>query len=307
MSTSQASDRYPLLLVAGGASLISTAAPLVRMAQAADVSPTAAAAWRGLLGALALFALVLVRGAPLLPPRAVWGPALLAGLAFAADLYVWHQSIVTIGAGLATVVANTQVFWTALFGRFVYREHLSRLFWPLVALAFAGVLLVALSQGQSLGQTIAFGPGVGLAALTGVFYAAYILLVRHSNRLVGDTSWSQQPASARLLTTLAWVSLTTGSALALASLTEPAPLIPLQAHAWWWLSALALVPQVLGWLVITAGLRRAKAAPAALMFLLQPALATVWGLLFLGESLSAAQLTGVALTLGAVGLGALLK
>src|SRR4051812_44851464 len=41
-------------------------------------------------------------------PRARW-LAIAAGAFFAADLVLWHHSIEAVGAGLATVLGNTQV------------------------------------------------------------------------------------------------------------------------------------------------------------------------------------------------------
>lgn len=40
--------------------------------------------------------------------------ALLAGLFFAADLVFWHHAIAAVGAGLGTVLANTQLILVGL-------------------------------------------------------------------------------------------------------------------------------------------------------------------------------------------------
>ena len=106
--------RYPLAVVALGASFISTAAVFVKYLSAAGVGETAIGAWRALLAAAVLFPLAALWGAPAWPGWRVWRVAVLAGLFFAIDLFVWHRSIVIIGAGVATILANTQIFWTTL-------------------------------------------------------------------------------------------------------------------------------------------------------------------------------------------------
>ncbi len=47
------------------------------------------------------------------PGRAVW-LAWLAGGFFAADLILWHNAIDQVGAGLATVLGNTQIVLVGL-------------------------------------------------------------------------------------------------------------------------------------------------------------------------------------------------
>src|SRR3972149_4181289 len=47
----------------------------------------------------------------------------LLGLFLALDLAVWHRSIELIGAGLATVLANTQIVFVGLIAWAVHRER----------------------------------------------------------------------------------------------------------------------------------------------------------------------------------------
>ena len=104
-----------------GAAIIGTNGLMVRLA---GMPPTAVAFWRMLLAGLMLGAVVLARhGWQPLSRRAWWWCAVPA-LAFAIDLWLWHRSILLVGPGLATLLANAQVFFMALAGVLLFREPL---------------------------------------------------------------------------------------------------------------------------------------------------------------------------------------
>src|SRR6185369_432014 len=100
----------PALLVGLGACTISFAAVVVKLLA---VPPTAVGFYRTGIAALTLAAISVVTqglGTFAGSRRAVMFAA-LSGACFAGDLFVWHQSILLVGAGVATLLANTQVFW----------------------------------------------------------------------------------------------------------------------------------------------------------------------------------------------------
>ena len=59
-------------------------------------------------------------------PQTVRRAAWLAGAFFAADLILWHYSIEYVGAGLATVLGNTQVVLVGLLAWALFRERPAR-------------------------------------------------------------------------------------------------------------------------------------------------------------------------------------
>ena len=71
------------------------------------------------------------------------------------------------------------------------------------------------------------------------------------------------------------------------------------AHGW--LALLALVSQVIGWLLIAPALPRLPAIETSILLLVQPVFALAWGVLFFAERLSALQWLGAALVLAGVG------
>ncbi|MGH8400741.1 MAG: EamA family transporter, partial [Gammaproteobacteria bacterium] len=88
-----------------GAIMISFSAVFVKLV---TIPPTASAFYRMLFGGVILLGVLLWRRERLrLNPIAVV-MVLLAGLSFAGDLALWHRSILHVGPGIATLLANFQ-------------------------------------------------------------------------------------------------------------------------------------------------------------------------------------------------------
>jgi drug/metabolite transporter (DMT)-like permease len=269
-----------------GVVAISFSAIFVRLAR---VSPSTAAFFRAAyaLPVLALVALA-VRGRST-RTRAERGAAFVAGLFLAADLTVWHRAIADIGAGLATVLANTQVVFVALAAWLLYRERPTRIALVLVPLVFGGVVLMSgIGGAHAYGARPLWGAGFGTAA--GIFYTGFLLVFRRANRSLAH------PAGPLLDATLGTV---VGSLAG--SIFDPAfsLAVHLPAHAW--LVALALSAQVFGWLSIAVALPRLAALETSVMLLLQPLCTMFWGFLVFRELLSGEQLLGAAIVLAGVG------
>lgn len=283
----------PVLAVVAGAIVISSAPILVKAAYGAGAGLTAVGAWRCLIGTVLLTAVVVATGGrlrlPLLEHRWLW----LASVAYALDLFVWHQAIDRIGAGMATILGNTQVFGTALLSRWFFKETIPKIFAVASVLAWVGiVLLVGVGSGVMLAGDYLVGIGLGLA--TGVFYSIYLLCVRGSGL---GSDGSDAPAR------LAWICAYTGVLLLPMTWIAGEPLLPQTATAWGLIALLALLPQTLGWWVLARSLPQVTGAVGGLLLLLQPVLATLWGATIYGEALAPLQWAGAALTLGAIGLG----
>jgi len=71
------------------------------------------------------------------------------------------------------------------------------------------------------------------------------------------------------------------------------------------LISLAAVVQSIGWRAISEGLSKIEAYRAGLILLLQPILATVWGIIIFSESFTIMQLLGALITLAAIYVGSL--
>lgn len=283
-----------VLLLFGGV-CISWAAILVRFAAAEGLGPTSIAFWRLLAGTITMFSAAALAGRPRrLPPRAAL-LALLGGAIFTADLYLWHRSIALVGAGLATILASTQVFNTAVLNWAFMGERPRARFFAAAAAGLFGVALVA-----GVGSDIALSGdhlrGVLLGLATGLAYGSYLLTTRRLGRF--------EPVLSPV-TIVAWLSLGGALSSGLICLFEHDAFVPRTAPAWLSLVALGAGVHAAGWWAIASALPRVRGATGGLVLLLQPVLATVWGWLLFDETLLPLQLAGALLTLGAIYAGTL--
>ncbi len=268
---------------------ISFSAIFVRLS---DASFGTSAFFRAAYAVPLLIALMALWRVPDARPVRARALAWAAGLVFAANLVVWHAAIDLIGAGLSTVMGNTQVVVIGLVSWWLYGERPTR--WALVAvpLVLMGVVLIT-----GLGAADAYGAapvaGVALGVVTAFTSGSYVLLFRAALRVPSD---AVHPVGPLLDVTLA----TAVGALALGWAVDPGFTLRPTWPGHGWLLALALVSQVVGWLLIGRSLARLPALVTAVLMPLQPLLTVIWGRLLFAEALSAAQWAGVSIVLGGV-------
>ena len=270
--------RRPVLAAVLGALSIAFSGILVRLA---NVEPATAAIFRCAyaLPALGLIALAERRAYGPRPAGQVW-LALAAGIFFAFDLVIWHHTIQLVGAGLATVLGNTQVVIVAVLAWLVLGERPpGRTLLALPVVLLGVVLISGVIGGGAYGRDPILGVVLGLA--TGFAYAGFLLVLRRGNADV------RRPAGPLFDATLmgALASLLIGLPLGEVDLVPTWP-----AHGY--LLALALSSQVVGWLLISLSLPRLPAALTSVVLTLQPVGSVLLAMLLLGESPSGFQLLG---------------
>ena len=269
-------------LLLGGAAL-GLSPIFVRLA---DVGPGASAFWRLALALPFLWLWVLARERA--RPRAsagLLGAALLAGLFFAADLAVWHWSIVYTTVANATLLANFAPIFVTLGGWLLFGQRVSGMFLAAMAAALAGTALLV-GPSFSLGGTRLAGDALGL--LTAVFYAGYMLSIKR--------------ARAGVSTALLMALGTTVSVVVLlpVALLSPQPMLPAGIEGWSVVLGLALVSQVLGQSLIAYAFAHLSAAFSSLAVLTQPVVATALAWLLFAETLAWPQLVGALAVLGGI-------
>ncbi len=266
-----------------GAALISTTSIFVRWAH---VAPTVSAFYRMAFGGVMLTGLLALqrqwRGVGW--RDAAW--VLFPAFAMAVDLIMWHRSILMIGPGLATLIGNFQVFLMALAGVVFYRERLGWRFALGVGLAVFGLWLIVGQSWQGLGAD--YRHGVLLGFLTGIAYAAYMLSLRQAQLL--RPALTPQRA-------LCLMSLACGAMLGLAVAVEGESFSIPDAQSWSALLALALVGQVIGWVLIARAMPLLPASTVGLLLLLQPGLSFVLDVLLFARPTAARDWIGLVLSL----------
>ena len=269
----------PVLAAVLGALTIAFSSILVELA---DVTPATAAIFR------CAYAL------PLLGLLAWWeqrryGPraggqrrlAWVAGAFFAADLVLWHHAIDQVGAGLATVLGNTQVVFVPIAAWLLMGERPGGRVAASVPVVLIGVMLISGVVGEgAYGRDPLLGVVFGIG--TGISYAGFILVQRRANR---D---HRRPAGPLFDATLSAAVCSTIIGLPLGEVD----LVPgWPSHGW--LLLLALGVQVGGWLLISISLPRLPAAITSVVLTLQPVGSVLLGIWILAEAPSQVQLLGV--------------
>jgi len=279
-----------------GAFIISFSPVFVKLAAPYGVGGDSAAFYRVLIGGAGLYLATRLSREPssrvAAMPRSGYAWSLACALFFAADLVSWHLSILYIGPGLATLFGNLQVFVLALWGILFLKEKPGLRFLLGLMLALGGLFaIVAPAWGQA-GADYRLGVLFGL--MTGLFYGGFILCLGRSMLLCGEGSQLAVMTVNSLMTAalLFPVLLLRGESLALGL---GMPLLLMAAYG--------LTSQLVGWALISRGLRETRVSLAGLVLLLQPALAYVWDLTFFSRPAGVAELCGVAATLCGIALG----
>ncbi len=284
-----------IVLLSVGAFCISFAAIFVKLIGGEIMGPTAIGFWRVLLGAIVLFGWASLRRHRMFPGWSTLRWLIVAGFIFFLDLFFWHKSILYSGAGMATILANTQVFGTAILSFLVFRERPAWIFWAAAISAIGGVVLL-IGVGSDFEMSSLYLRGVVFGLLTGIVYANYLVTINYAGRRLGQIDF---------VVLMAWVSFFSAIFIGIAGLIEGEPMLPPTGYAFGVLLALAIVAQAFGWWAIASSLPKIEGSRGGLILLLQPVLATIWGILFFAEGLTIVQGIGAFVTLTAIYVGSI--
>ena len=291
-NTAAAADIKILLTLLFGAVCISFAPVFVKLLLD-KLGPTAIGFWRMFFGGIILFILAGMKGQKLILPRPLFSRAVLAGFLFFLDLFVWHRSIIYTGAGMATILGNTQVFVTALLSFFIFKEKLT---WKYFTAAFSALVGVALLVGMvsDISFSVNYIKGIVFGLLTGVAYANYLITLK---------STMTKFKKVQVVAFMAWSTIFSSFFFVVSTVVEGVTFFPPDTYSYLILFSLGLVAQALGWWSIFKSLSSIPAARAGLILLLQPILAMVWGIFFFNEQLDFTQVIGAVITLTAIYYG----
>jgi drug/metabolite transporter (DMT)-like permease len=220
-----------------------------------------------------------------LRPGRDFAPGALAGVIVGIEVVIWNESTSRIGAGPSTVIVNTASLWLMAFAAvFLGRRA------PLRAVGGAVVVVMGLVLLRGVGAHGLDVLGVVLGVTAAALYGAYILVfdtavTRAENRIT-PVLWA----------TAAAVPVSLVCAVGLGESFR----LTVGQHAW--LALLGVGVQACGWLLVARTLRWFSAVAVAILLLLQPVLATVWGIAFLDEHLEAVQFAGIAIVLAGVAI-----
>lgn len=250
----------------------------------AEMHPLALVLFRVAIAGAALHVYLAARGisfAIALPHAA--GFLLLAVLNNVIPFSLIFAGQTQLGAGLASVLNATTPFWTAILAsRLTTDEKLS---WNKVTGILFGIAGTAVMIGPDLASGLG-GPLWAKLALIGASVSyAFALIVAKRFRAIPPTvvATAQLTASTAVMipVVLIFVSLD--------------GLFAASAHVWAAVVALALISTAFAYILYFGLVASAGATNASLTTLIVPVSAILLGVIFLGESLSAIEVAGMAL------------
>ncbi|MEJ2602154.1 MAG: DMT family transporter [Gammaproteobacteria bacterium] len=272
-----------------GATLISFSPVWVKLV---DVAPTASAFYRMLIGGIALSAFIVVTRRSFRFSRIALVALVAAAVFFALDLWFWHRSVLYVGPGLSTLLANFQVFAMTAVGIVFLGQRAS--VWQLVAIpvAIAGLALVVGVDWSVLSPEYRIGVLFGLA--TAASYTGYLLSLRRAQAESGHVLPRAE---------IAVMSLVCAGVLALLVMAEGGSFVVPTGRDAFWLICYGVLSHVLGWLLIAGSLSQVSTAIVGISLLLQPLLSYVWEILLFDRVVSPTEMAGAAIALAAIFMG----
>lgn len=272
------------LAVLGAAALFGTSATSIALLTP-DAPGPSVAAMRLLVGSLGLVVVVLARGERVLLLQLWRRPLVWAmGIAVAGYQALFFMGTARAGVAIGTLVSLALAPFLAGVLGWVLKEGAPGWVWAAsTVIAVAGVSML-MTTGNASGDI----GGILLAAGAGACYAVYTVLGVRLARGGADAS------------TVLAASFSIGALL----------LLPAAVTSTWWLSWagvievlwLGLVTTTLGYLLFAMGLRVLQPGHIATLNLLEPAVATILGVVVLGEALGPLGWFGCLLVFAALAL-----
>lgn len=219
---------------------------------------------------------------------------LIIGTSFAMDLFVWHRSVHLIGAGMATILGNTQVFYLLILGLVFYKEKITTTKLIVFLCAFFGVFLILRGQ-MDFYPSQDFFWGVLFGLTTGLCYSAYTTSIKRTATMHFKTKISP-------LDIVTYSSLVTGGLLFISSTFEARSSLGL-SDVLGPVLGLAILCQIIGWGLISHGLKEAPLSISGLIILLQPVIAKTLGIAIFNEPFSLLEVIGATILLTCIYTG----
>lgn len=272
----------PFAALCLGAVAMGVSPIFVRFAAAADVGPFASAFWRVALALPVLYAWLRLDEAKAAPGPSFGRATVLAGAAFAGDLFFWHLAIMNTTVANATFFATTAPVVVVLITWLLLRRFVAPTTWAgLVLCLLGGVALV----GASLQLDPAHVRGDLQGVATAFFFGLYFLFVARARHSAGAARVTFE------------ASVVTSIVLLPVALALEGNIIPASAQGWLSLGGLAWVSHAAGQGLLSVALGRLPTTFSSLVIFLEAVATAAFGWIILGERVTAVQACGGALIL----------
>tara|TARA_Y100000389_G_C17405922_1_gene488047 strand:+ start:294 stop:1130 length:837 start_codon:yes stop_codon:yes gene_type:complete len=254
-----------------------------------NVSPTTSGFYRVFFGGVALTAFIFLSGRRLSFNKSIWIALLFSAVFFTADLWFWHRSILYVGPGLSTLLANFQVFFMLLASIMLFKQQPTKMQIIAIPIALLGLLAIVGIDWNQLHSDYRLGVIFGL--LTAVSYTGYMLFMRQAQIDSKHVLPVREIAIMSLLVALSLgvIAQVEGESLAINSLQDLSLLL-----------AYGLFSHATGLILIASALAKVTTAEVGIVLLLQPSLSFIWDVLLFNRSFTLVEFIGVSMVLIAI-------
>lgn len=272
--------------------IVSSAAILIRVAQAEGVPSISIAAWRLTIAAAILWPIAFVKA-----PKEIrafrkqdWLFGAAAGLFLAVHFAAWISSLAHTSVASSLALVSTNPVWIALVSWLLLREKPGVWLMIGIAAAIAGSALIFLSDARLADSVSGPNPMLGntLALLGSLTVCGYLLIGR---RLRTNMS---------LLPYIWLVYSSAAVVLMIAAIANGAALSGFSSLAWVCLFGLAIGPQLLGHSAFNWALKHVSATFIAIVILGEPIGSAVLAWLIFDERFAPLQFAGFAMLLAGI-------
>ena len=251
------------LSILSGAFLISFSPVFVNLV---SIEPTVSGFYRMLFGSIALFIIYLIKNNENPLRKNISKFIVLGAILFSLDLWFWHRSVIYVGPGLSTLLANFQILILPFLALIFFNQKTQRIQIFSIFLGLLGLFLITGQSWDIAGNNYKLGVLFGL--LTAISYAGYIISIK---RIDHNAAVNSDP-----IFNLLFISLISAGLLFLFSIIEQVPLEIKSSSELIWMICYGLFSHVIGWFFILNGLQKISALTAGIILLTQPILSYVW-------------------------------
>lgn len=246
------------------------------------VSGLSSAFYRMAIASAVALPIVLLRKKLERPNRKTALIIVLCGICFGSDIAVWNIAIQQSSATQATLLTNLAPIWVGL-GMFSFLPNKpNRNFW--IGAVFAVIGMIVLIGFETFYQ-LKFDIGFAFGVLSGVFYAAYILLSKYVLN-------QMQPISF-----MTYSMLVSSIFLGVICLIFEQPFYGFSTTVWSVLFVQGILCQLIAWTLISYATQKMEANRVSLSLISQALITSVFAWLFLKETITLQMIIGGAIIL----------
>ncbi len=250
------------------------------------VNPTVSAFYRVFIGGIALTLYLLISKKRFDFNKNVWFFLFMASIFFAADLWFWHRSVIYVGPGLGTLLANMQVFIMMMAGIFLYKQMPTRVQLFSIPFAVIGLFMILGLDWKELKPN--YQAGIIFGLLTAICYSSYLISMRQAQ---------QSKKNIIPIREVAAMSLMVSVILAFTVFFENESLIISGINDYLILLMYGIGSHAIGGIMIASALVRVTTTEIGIALLLQPTLSFIWEILFFNRSFTMIESVGVIIVL----------